>query len=56
MANAGLFCLLSSFVHDLNQIQIDKSIDGVLGSRTQDGRMEGADKFTELWRHPRERY
>ena len=30
----------------------DKSIDGVLGSRTRGGRMEGADGSTELWRHP----
>ena len=36
----------------LNTIQkIDESIDGVLGTQTQGGRMEGADKSTELWRH-----
>ena len=29
-----------------------KSIDGMLGSRTQGSRMEGTDKSTELWRHP----
>ena len=29
-----------------------KSIDGVLGSRTRGDMMEGADKSTELWRHP----
>ena len=29
----------------------DKSIDGVLGSQTQGGRMEGADESTEQWRH-----
>ena len=28
------------------------SIDGVLGTRTQGGRMVGADESTELWRHP----
>ena len=28
-----------------------KSIDGVLGTRTQGGRMEGTDESTELWRH-----
>ena len=28
-----------------------KSIDGVLGTRTRGGRMEGADESTELWRH-----
>ena len=31
----------------------DKSIDGVLGSQTRGGIMEGADESTELWRHPR---
>ena len=30
----------------------DKSIDGVLGSRTRGGMMEVADESTELWRHP----
>ena len=30
----------------------DKSIDGVLGSQTRDGMMEGADESTELWQHP----
>ena len=30
----------------------DKSIDGVLGSRTRGGMMEGADESTELWLHP----
>ena len=29
----------------------DKSIDGVLGSRTRGSMMEGADESTELWRH-----
>ena len=27
-------------------------VDGVLGTQTRGGRMEGADKSTELWRHP----
>ena len=31
---------------------IEKSVDGMLGSRTWGGRMEGADKSTELWWHP----
>ena len=31
----------------------DKSIDGVLGSQTRGGMMEGADESTELWRHPK---
>ena len=29
-----------------------KSVDDVLGTRTLGGRMVGADKSTELWRHP----
>ena len=27
-------------------------MDGVLGTQTRGGRMEGVDKATELWRHP----
>ena len=38
--------------HITNQLQIDKSIDGVLGIRTRGRRMEGADETTELWRPP----
>ena len=30
-----------------------KSIDGVLGTRTQGSRMVGTDESTELWRHPK---
>ena len=26
-------------------------MDGVLGTQTWDGKMEGADESTELWRH-----
>ena len=33
-------------------IQIDKSIDGVLGIRTRGRMMVGADKTTELWWPP----
>ena len=29
----------------------DKGVDGVLGTQTHGGRMVGADKSTELWRH-----
>ena len=29
-----------------------KSIDGVLGTRTLGGSMEGIDESTELWGHP----
>ena len=53
-ANPGLF----SFIFVLFtlqfkwQIQIEKSIDNVLGTWTRGGKMEGADESTELWRHP----
>ena len=50
--NRPLFLFISSFQHVTIQIQIDKSVDGVLGIQTWGGRMEGADKSTELWWHP----
>ena len=50
-AKPSLFLLI--FVLFTNLTFIDKSIDGVLGTRTRGGRMEGADESTELWRHPR---
>ena len=34
-------------------IQIEKSIDGVLGIQTRGRRMVGTDETTELWRPPR---
>ena len=34
----------------------EKSLDGMLGSRTRGSRMEGADESTELWRHPMRRF
>ena len=43
------------FFHRTNIAQIDyndKSVDGVLGTRTRDGRMVGADESSELWRYP----
>ena len=46
------FCLFSSFPHYIIQ-KIDESVDGVLGTWTRDSRMEGADEFIELWRHPK---
>ena len=46
------FRLFSSFLFYTNQIQIDKSVDGVLGTQTRGGRMDGVDKSTELWCHP----
>ena len=48
------FCLLSFFSHDkysTNTIN-EKSIEGVLGTRTRGGRMVCADESTELWRQP----
>ena len=53
-ANPDPFCLCSFFSHDkysTNSIN-DKNLDGVLGTRTRGGRMVGAYKSTELWRHP----
>ena len=32
--------------------KLDVQRDGVLGTRTRGGRMEGTDESTELWRHP----
>ena len=46
-----LFVYFRSFLITIS-IQIEKSIDGVLGIRTWGCRMVGADKTTELWRHP----
>ena len=37
-------------------IQIEKSIDGVLGIRSWGRRMVGKDETTELWRHPPKKY
>ena len=49
--NPSSFCLFSFFSHDkYSTITInEKSIDGLLGTRTWGGRMVGADKYTELW-------
>ena len=44
-----LFVYFHSFLVTIS-IQIEKSIDGVLGIRTRGRRMVGADKTTELWR------
>ena len=51
--NPASFCLFSYFSYDkysTNTIN-EKSVDGVLGTRTQGSRMVGADESTELWRH-----
>ena len=52
--NPASFCLILFFSHDkysTNTIN-EESVDGVLGTRTRVGRIEGANEFTELWRHP----
>ena len=52
-ANPGLFFVyFCSFLITISIIQIEKSVDGVLGIRTQGLRMVGADETTELWRPP----
>ena len=53
-ANPGLFLVyFRSFLITISIIQIERSIDGVLGIQTQGRRMVGADETTELWRPPR---
>ena len=48
-ANPGLFFVyFHSFLITIS-IQIEKSIDGVLGIRTWGHMMVGADETTELW-------
>ena len=49
-----LFVYFRSFLIPItiSIIQIEKSVDGVLGIRTRGRRMVGEDKTTELWRHP----
>ena len=47
-----LFVYFSYFLNTISIIQIEKSVDGVLGIRTRGRRMVGADKTTELWRPP----
>ena len=52
-ANSGLFSFIfiSSTWHNHNYSY--KILDGMLGTRTQGGRMEGADISTVLWPHPK---
>ena len=47
-----LFVYFHYFPTTISIIQIEKSIDGVLGIRTRGCRMVGADETTELWRPP----
>ena len=52
-ASPGLFFVyFRPFLVTISIIQIEKSIDGVLGIRTQGRRMVGADKAKEQWRLP----
>ena len=46
------FLFLSHDKYSTNLTLNDKSIDNMLGTRTQGGSMVGTDKSTELWRHP----
>ena len=46
-----LFVYFRSFLITI-LIQIEKSVDGVLGIQTQGHRMVGAEETTELWRSP----
>ena len=47
-----LFVYFHYFLDTISIIQIEKSVDGVLGIQTWGCRMVGADKTTELWRPP----
>ena len=51
-ASPGLFFYFRSFLVTISILQIEKSIDGVLGIRTRGRRVVGADETTELWRPP----
>ena len=53
--NPAYFCLFSFFSHDKYSTNLainEKSVDSVLGTQTQGGRMVCADESTELWWHP----
>ena len=45
-----LFVYFHNFLDTFSIIQIEKSVDGVLGIQTRGRRMVGADETTELWR------
>ena len=48
---ASFFVYFRSFLVTIS-IQIEKSVDGMLGIQTLGHRMVGADETTELWRPP----
>ena len=47
-----LFIYFCHFLDTISIIQIEKSVDGVIGIQTRGRRMEGADETTELLRPP----
>ena len=47
-----LFAYFCYFLDTISIIQIEKSVDGVLGIRIRGCRMVAADETTELWRPP----
>ena len=47
-----LFVYFCPFLITISKIQIDKSLDGVLGIGTCGRKMVGAVETTELWRPP----
>ena len=47
-----LFVYFRYFLDTISIIQIEKSVDGVLGIRTRSHMMVGTDDTTELWRPP----
>ena len=51
-----LFVYFHPFLIIILIMQIEKSIDGVLGIRTPSRRMVGTDNTMELWRLPKEAF
>ena len=47
-----LFIYFCHFLDTISIIQIEKSVDGVIGIQTRGRRMEGTDETTELLRPP----
>ena len=47
-----LFVYFCHFLDTISIIQIEKSVDGVLGIQTRGRRMVGADETMEVWRPP----
>ena len=47
-----LFVYFRYFLDTISIIQIEKSIDGVLGNQTRGHRMVETDEIKELWRPP----